>query len=141
MVINNLDFEQGPIRPPSEANSLLLRLTRNCPWNRCLFCPVYKDQKFSRRSPDDIKSDIEAIAGAVSKISEISHTHGFGGEFNRQTAARIQSEYPELFQIAFWLFHGGENVFLQDADSLLLPVPQLVEILELLKEKFPAVKR
>ena len=36
-------FEQGPIRPPSEAHSLLIRVTRNCPWNHCEFCPVYKD--------------------------------------------------------------------------------------------------
>jgi len=26
-------FEQGPIRPPSEADSLLIRVTRNCLWN------------------------------------------------------------------------------------------------------------
>lgn len=37
-------FEQGPIRPPNEARSLLLRITRNCPWNQCLFCPVYKNR-------------------------------------------------------------------------------------------------
>ncbi|SFQ94576.1 hypothetical protein SAMN05660706_1012 [Desulfoscipio geothermicus DSM 3669] len=29
-------IEQGPIRPPSEAGSLLIRVTRNCPWNRCV---------------------------------------------------------------------------------------------------------
>ncbi len=40
-------FEQGPIRPPSEAGSLLIRITRNCPWNRCTFCPVYKGTKYS----------------------------------------------------------------------------------------------
>jgi len=34
-------FEQGPIRPPSEANSLLIRITRNCPWNRCTHETVY----------------------------------------------------------------------------------------------------
>ncbi|MFH0726824.1 MAG: prepilin-type N-terminal cleavage/methylation domain-containing protein [Pseudomonadota bacterium] len=32
-------YEQCGIRPPSEANSLLLRVARNCPWNQCLFCP------------------------------------------------------------------------------------------------------
>ena len=30
-------FQIGPIRPPSEANSLLLRVTENCPWNKCKF--------------------------------------------------------------------------------------------------------
>ena len=48
----DLAIEQGPIRPPSEARSLFIRLTRNCPWNRCLFCPVYKDRaKFSLQEP------------------------------------------------------------------------------------------
>ena len=35
-------FEQGPIRPPSERHSLLVRVPRNCPWNRCTFCGLYK---------------------------------------------------------------------------------------------------
>jgi radical SAM superfamily enzyme YgiQ (UPF0313 family) len=45
-MIREQAFEQGPIRPPNEAKSLLLRITRNCPWNQCLFCPVYKGRKF-----------------------------------------------------------------------------------------------
>jgi biotin synthase-like enzyme len=141
MALNLPVYEQGPIRPPSEAASLLLRLTRNCPWNRCLFCPVYKGQTFSRRSLEEVKQDIEAIAEAAIIIKEISLKNGFGGEINRQTAALVQSQYPELFQIAFWLFKGGKTVFLQDGDSLLLPVSQLVEILGLLKEKFPSIQR
>ena len=50
-------YEQGPIRPPSESRSLLIRISRNCPWNRCLFCPVYKFDKFSRRSVQEIKKE------------------------------------------------------------------------------------
>ena len=56
-------FEQGPIRPPSEAGSLLIRITRNCPWNRCLFCPVYKRRKFSLRSLEEIQDDIRTAPG------------------------------------------------------------------------------
>jgi len=134
-------YEQGPIRPPSEAESLLLRLTRNCPWNRCIFCPVYKGKVFSRRSPEEIKKDISAIADAAAAVKEISLKNGFGGDVNRQTAALIQSQYPEMFQIAYWLYKGGKTVFLQDGDSLLLPVPQLVDILEFLNEKFPSIER
>ncbi len=54
-------YEQGVIRPPSEAQSLLVRVTRNCPWNQCLFCPAYKGTKFSRRSVDEVKKDIDAM--------------------------------------------------------------------------------
>ncbi len=56
-----LDFEQGPIRPPNEAKSLLIRLTRNCSWNQCLFCPVYKGREFSRRGVEEVKEDIRTI--------------------------------------------------------------------------------
>lgn len=59
--------EQGVIRPPSEAQSLLVRVTRNCPWNRCLFCPAYKGVKFSRRSVDEVKADIDAMAKVYGK--------------------------------------------------------------------------
>jgi radical SAM superfamily enzyme YgiQ (UPF0313 family) len=55
-------YEQGPIRPPSEASSLLVRVTRNCPWNRCLICPAYKGAEFSIRSVDEIKKDIDNMA-------------------------------------------------------------------------------
>lgn len=54
-------FETGPIRPPSEAQSLLVRCTRNCPWNRCAFCHTYKGKKFSLRTADEIKADIVAM--------------------------------------------------------------------------------
>jgi radical SAM superfamily enzyme len=55
-------YEQGVIRPPSEAQSLLVRVTRNCPWNQCLFCPAYKGVKFSKRSVAEVKADIDEMA-------------------------------------------------------------------------------
>ncbi|HEX7400759.1 MAG TPA: radical SAM protein, partial [candidate division Zixibacteria bacterium] len=58
-------FEQGPIRPPSEAYSLLIRVTRNCPWNQCTFCPVYKGTKYSKRPVEHVKRDIDAVYEGV----------------------------------------------------------------------------
>ena len=55
-------FELGPIRPVDEADSLLIRTTRGCPWNNCEFCVNYKDMRFSKRSVADIKKDIAAAA-------------------------------------------------------------------------------
>ncbi|MBW1739901.1 MAG: radical SAM protein [Deltaproteobacteria bacterium] len=53
----NYDFP--PFRPPSEADSLLLRVTRGCPWNRCAFCPMYKHIKFEKRPVQAVKQDID----------------------------------------------------------------------------------
>ncbi|MGD2294781.1 MAG: radical SAM protein [Candidatus Aminicenantes bacterium] len=58
------DYEVGPIRPPSEAHSLLIRATRNCPWNKCEFCPIYKRHTFEKRPVEDILQDIESAAAA-----------------------------------------------------------------------------
>jgi radical SAM superfamily enzyme YgiQ (UPF0313 family) len=60
--LETLPFELGPIRPVDEADSLLIRTTRGCPWNNCAFCVNYRDMPFSKRSIEDIKIDIEAAA-------------------------------------------------------------------------------
>ncbi len=48
-----------PYRPPSEANSILIRAVRNCPWNKCAFCAMYKGKPFSIRKVEEVKRDIE----------------------------------------------------------------------------------
>lgn len=55
-------YDVGPIRPPSEAASLLIRVNRNCPWNKCEFCGVYKGTKFERKSVAEVKEDIDKAA-------------------------------------------------------------------------------
>ena len=54
-------FEQGPIRPPSEAQSMLVRVSRNCPWNRCGFCSVYRGETFSLRTVDEVVADLDSM--------------------------------------------------------------------------------
>ncbi len=63
-------FEQGVIRPPSEASSLLVRVTRNCPWNRCHICPAYKGKKFSKRTVEEVKRDIDEMAKTYTSFFE-----------------------------------------------------------------------
>lgn len=58
--MSDYPYEMGPIRPVDEADSLLIRTTRGCPWNRCEFCNLYEEFKFSLRPVDEIKADIRA---------------------------------------------------------------------------------
>lgn len=138
-------FEQGPIRPPSEAYSLLLRVTRNCPWNRCEFCHTYKGEKFSLRTVEEVKKDIDVVREIASEVKALSWGRGYGGEITPSLVNLIlqdQEQYPNGFRsVALWLYAGGKNVFLQDANSLVLGTGPLVEILGYLKETFPSVER
>ena len=58
----NRSFHIGPIRPPSEAASLLLQVTRGCTWNKCRFCNLYRDTRFRAYSAEEVKRDIDVIA-------------------------------------------------------------------------------
>ena len=57
-----LDYDFPPYRPPNEASSALIRASRGCPWNRCLFCTMYKNLKFQPRSVEEVKKDIDKAA-------------------------------------------------------------------------------
>ena len=71
-------FQLGPIRPPSEAYSLLIRATKNCPWNRCRFCNTYKGEKFALRPVEEIKQDIKIAKSIQDKIKELAWKSGHG---------------------------------------------------------------
>ena len=143
------DFEVGVYRPPSEGGSasLLLRLTRNCPWNRCEFCAMYKTEKFELRSPAEVKSDIDQVADICNHLEDISRKLGYGGDINREAAIEFLNSAPELnyhqgFVMVYnWLQSGAKTAFLQDANSLIMKTDQLVDTLQHLRKTFPTLNR
>lgn len=137
-------FEQGPIRPPSEATSLLIRVTRNCPWNKCAFCHTYRGSKFELRSVEEVKKDIQSMKNIADEVIDLSWQWSEGGSVNRNVLKRIYNsgDYSDfIYTVAAWLYFGGENVFLQDANSLILKTADLLSVLDFLREKFPKIKR
>ena len=47
------------IRPPSEANSIVLQVTVGCSYNKCTFCGAYKEIPFQLKSQDTIDADLK----------------------------------------------------------------------------------
>ena len=136
-------FEQGPIRPPSEAQSLLIRITRNCPWNRCTFCPVYKGSDFSLRPPEHVMRDIDAVHHYVTAIREAAEKDGTVTESALRTLFdHSTTKDPMASQAAVqWASGGMRSIFLQDANSLIIKPQHMIDILIHLKRCFPWVER
>ena len=137
-------FEQGPIRPPSESRSLLVRITRNCPWNKCTFCPVYKGKKFSRRPLEHVLKDIDTIRECVELLLELRQQAGSLAnidylQFNTKKYNGLDRR--ALYTAKNFIHSGMQSVFLQDGNSLIIKPDELVTILEHIKNSFPAVER
>ncbi len=136
-------FEQGPIRPPSEAYSLLIRVTRNCPWNRCTFCGTYGDAKFSVRPMEDVIKDIDSVCRHVENLKSIADFTGRISQADLRVALNNleQGEQDAFYAAVNWYVCGMESVFIQDANSLIIKPANLVEILLKIKKCFPWVER
>jgi hypothetical protein len=135
-------FEQGPIRPPSEASSLLLRITRNCPWNKCKFCHLYKGEKFRIRKVDHVRKDIDQVRYFVDKIEKVVQGSQSGERPSSSLQAGLTHTDPVAFHAALALVRGGmKSIFLQDANTLAIKPDNLVAILQHIRQAFPRVER
>ena len=147
--IGNYSFETGMYRPPSEGGSysLLIRVTRNCPWNRCTFCSMYKTEKYQIREPDKVKRDIDSIAAVCDELISTSKNLGFGEAINRRAILELIDREPLLgsshgfLMILNWLQSGAKTAFIQDGNSLQLKSSKLVDILKHLRNTFPSLNR
>ncbi|MEN6622343.1 MAG: radical SAM protein [Smithella sp.] len=147
--------ESGPMGAIGESSSFMLRVNRNCPWNRCLFCPVYKNKRFSNRSVEDLKHDIDAISRTHDLIMSISKSQNYissellyevvrrnpqiYGAIDTQPSYEQQQARHCLTNTANWIFHGAKRIFLQDADALATKVVDLIKTINYIKSSFPDI--
>ena len=108
-----MPYELPPMRPPSEAHSLLIRVMRGCPWNYCTFCSAYKElpRKNCIRSAAEVKDDIDEVKTVL--------------DYRRQ---RGQPAEPR-------------TAFLADSNALIVKTDALLEIIRHLYQAFPSLQR
>jgi radical SAM superfamily enzyme YgiQ (UPF0313 family) len=108
-----MPYELPPIRPPSEARSLLIRVMRGCPWNYCTFCSVYKDvpRKTLMRSVEEVKGDID----------------------------EMRAECDDLRRQGYVV--APATAFLADSNAIIIKTADLVEIVMHLLEALPSLER
>lgn len=108
------------IRPPSEWRSYYLPLTSGCSNNTCTFCN-FCGAKLQLIDIEEIKQEIEALYLYLHKGTVV----------------------PGMPNIVYALANqwDGRQIFLQDGDALVYPLPKLKEVLAFINEKLPHVER
>ena len=63
-------------RPPYEANSLLLQVTLGCSHNKCTFCYMYPNVRFTVCPMEQVEADIEEAAKLCPDVERVFLEHG-----------------------------------------------------------------
>ncbi len=74
--MNGMHYEGVIIRPPSEADSILLQVTVGCSHNKCTFCGTYKGERFRIKDEAVIDADIRYAAENFSFLRRVFLTDG-----------------------------------------------------------------
>jgi len=144
-----LSFAIGAYRPPSEGGSasLLLRVSENCPWNRCTFCEMYKGHRFVYRPVAEITADIDRVAAMRDELAAVSSKLGMGGAITRELGSALLAQSrdlvgdPSFVTVFNWLAAGAGTAFLQDADSMSMRPREFMAMLKHLRQTLFSLTR
>jgi radical SAM superfamily enzyme YgiQ (UPF0313 family) len=105
------EYEGTVIRPPSEADSLILQYTIGCSHNRCIFCPAYQRKQFRIRSIAEMEQDILNCLPDFSDTRRIFLADGDALVAPQQDLltlfALLQSHFPRLQRIGMYANAGS----------------------------------
>lgn len=71
-----MHYDGMTFRPPYEARSLLLQVTRGCSHNACTFCSMYRDVSFAISPLEEIVDDLAEAAWAYPYVSRVFLVNG-----------------------------------------------------------------
>ena len=102
-------METGLMGAIGEGEALFLRINRNCPWNRCLFCHVYKGTNFSQRGLEEILADIDAGRRTKDLLENTSREMGLDGRMKESVIRETIQNHPEIYvEDVIYAMVGGD---------------------------------
>ena len=118
-----MHYEGNIIRPPSEANSILLQVTVGCSRNKCTFCGTYMGERFRIKNDDIIMEDIAFAAEHCRKQRRIFLCDGDAMIVPQKRLIKILTEIKNQLP---WVTRVGVYA---NAKSLKMKTPDELEAL------------
>ncbi len=107
-----MQYDLPLYRPPSEADSLILQVTLGCSWNRCLFCGMYKEKRYSQRDLDAVAADIREMAAVCPETRRVFLADGdaLGADtaFLAAVLELLNEKFPQLERVS--MYAGPTNL-------------------------------
>ena len=117
-----MHYQGNIIRPPSEANAIILQVTVGCSHNRCTFCGAYRDQeqKFKIKSDAIVDSDLDFATQYCKKQKTVFLADGDALVIPQQRLLslfkRIKKRLPWVRRIS--LYANCRNILSRSAEEL-----------------------
>jgi len=99
-----MDYVGDIIRPPAEADSILLQVTVGCSHNKCAFCPAYKSKKFGFKDMAQVRADLDWAAARMPENRRLFLCDGdalvMPQERLKEILAAIREKLPQVARIS-----------------------------------------
>ena len=93
--MEEMHYEGFIIRPPSEADSILLQVTVGCSHNKCTFCGAYKEKRFTIKDDAIIDADIDYASRHLRFLRRVFLIDGDALIIPQERLVRILSRIKE----------------------------------------------
>ncbi len=107
-------------RPPSEGNSLIIQATLGCSHNKCSFCNMYKSKKFTIKTLEEIKDDVNHFRQIYKHVERIFLADGdaliIKAEDLKEILAYINKLFPECSRVT--LYGSPKSILLKTPQEL-----------------------
>ncbi len=118
--MDGMHYEGMIIRPPSEADSVLLQVTVGCSHNKCTFCGTYKGERFRFKEEAIVAADISYAAKHLSFLRRVFLTDG-DALIMPQTKlvwllSKIREEMPWITRVG--LYGNAKSILRKTAEEL-----------------------
>jgi len=115
------DTAEGPVfRPPSEANSFILRVTMGCSHNRCTYCNMYRSVEFRVRTMMEIMAQVRAAKPYQEYIRRIFLADGnalvLATDQLLEILAMLKATFPKLRRVS--CYAGPKDILRKSPQEL-----------------------